>query len=107
MEKERKHLRFYAEPLEIALISTKKKDYEAFSTHEDYHFIPDHVALIDNMSYEGCSLIFIEDNAHGTFLPKDTDIVIKLGKLNPMRAKVAHREKIDTRIVKIGIAILD
>ena len=107
MENGRKHIRFYPEPLEIALVSARKSDYDQFKKSEEYHFQAEFIGLIENMSHTGCSLVFIEEETRGTMLAKDTLCVIKLGKLDPLRGKVVWRQKIDTRIIKVGLDILD
>ena len=102
----RKHIRFYPEPLEIALIDTNKVRFAGYN-HGDPVMITDYIALIENESQKGATLVFVLKDDDQSFVKEGARWLVKLGKLAPLRAEVKWHRTIDTFIVKVGILLLD
>ncbi|MDH4262783.1 MAG: hypothetical protein OEV78_07055 [Spirochaetia bacterium] len=102
----RKHIRFYPEPMEIALIDTNTERYHKFNkTTPD--MITDYIALIENESHTGASLVLIIKDENPDFIKTGTNWIVKIGELAPMRAEVKWNQRIDDVIVKVGVTFID
>lgn len=89
----RRSVRFSPDPLTIA----------ALSLHPDKVFKPQIVALVLNESFGGCSVLINHDEV----LKKDQMIIIKLGQLGLMKAKVIWIKNFEESIYKIGLKFID
>lgn len=85
----RKSVRFSPDALSTALISFKNR----------VTFKPELTALILNESFTGCSLLVISDN----FIEPNDDMIVKVGEMAPMRARVVWSKNLEENIFKIGI----
>lgn len=102
----RKHIRFYSEPKEIALIDVNPDRYKNFNA-ADPNMVTEYIALIENESHTGASLVFVIKESDPDFIKIGTKWIAKIGMLAPMRVEVKWNQRIDDVIVKVGIAILD
>lgn len=89
----KKAIRFQPDPLDYALID--------FS--EDDQFNPTSVGLILNESFTGCALVF------KTMQPPQTEqiIKVKVGRLNPLRARVVWGKILEEGLIKVGLQFLE
>lgn len=110
MEEEiRKHIRFYPEPLEIAFIDTDEGRYNAYDKSNP-DLKTEYVALIENESHNGATLVFVirENNTNlENHLKPGKNLLVKLGKLTPLRAEVKWTKALDQTVLKTGISIID
>jgi len=102
----RKHIRFYPDPLEIALIDTDVERYKSFHTASP-EMETQFIALIENESHTGASLVFVIKDGAPEFIKSGTNWIVKMGELVPMRCVVKWNQKIDDVIFKVGIAIIE
>lgn len=102
----RKHIRFYPEPLEIALVDADPGRYQKFNK-ADPEMVTSYIALIENESHTGASLVFIIKDDKSEFIQVGTKWIVKIGQLAPMRAEVKWNQKIDDVIIKVGVTFLD
>ncbi|MDH4199620.1 MAG: hypothetical protein OEV66_04490 [Spirochaetia bacterium] len=102
----RKHIRFYPEPLEIALIDTDVQRYADFN-RANPEMKTQFIALIENESHKGATLVFVLKDADLNVINDGAKWLVQLGKLSPLKAEVKWHRNIDTFIVKAGIALLD
>jgi hypothetical protein len=103
---QRKHIRFYPDPLEIALFDVKTKTYNEFNK-ADPQMETDYIGLIENESHNGASIVLVLKEKNPEFLLQGKRCIVQLGPLSPMRVEIKWIEWIEERIVKIGITILD
>jgi hypothetical protein len=66
-------------------------------------FNPNMQGLIINESYTGCALVVISETAPKT----GVYFRIKVGELNPMKAKVAWAKLLEENIYKVGVQFLE
>lgn len=85
----RKSVRFAPDALSVAQISFKNR----------VSFKPELVALILNESFTGCALLVNSDDKIST----NDDVIVKLGEMSPMRARVVWSKNLEENIYKIGI----
>lgn len=90
-------LRFDPDLLNYALIDLESAESEEFS--------PKFVALIDNESYAGCSLVVLNKEKNLNYKVGQV-IRVQVGNLDPMLSKIAWVKPIEDQIVKIGIQYL-
>lgn len=91
---DRKFLRYQPDPQAIALIDIK---------HTGREFNPTITAIILNESYAGCAIVF----AANDILKKGTQVKIKIGQLEIMKAEVAWNKILEENIQKVGIRLLE
>lgn len=89
----RRPIRFVPDALTIATLST----------HSQKDFKPNMVALVLNESFSGCALLVNGDNV----LKKEQKVMIKLGQLDAMPAKIAWVKNLEESIYKIGVQFLE
>ncbi|MNK80910.1 hypothetical protein D3C87_1006430 [compost metagenome] len=87
-------IRFQPDPLDHALI-----DFQ----FETAPFEPEAVGLILNESYAGCALVIKTTK----LLNKDQKIKVKVGRIDPMMAKVIWVQPLEASLVKVGIQFLE
>ena len=102
----RKHLRFYPDPMEIALIDTSPGNFSNFNK-SDPEMTTSHIALIENESHTGASLVLVIKDENQNYIKTGTKWITKIGNLSPMRSEVKWNRKIDDLIYKVGIEYLD
>lgn len=86
-------IRFQPDPLDHALID--------FSNDEG--FVPSAVALIINESFTGCSLLI---KTPLTLSPGNL-IKVKVGRLDPLRAKIVWGKVMEEGVFKVGVQFLE
>jgi hypothetical protein len=101
----RKHIRFYPDPMEIALVDTNEQHFHQFKKAAPM-MVTQYIALIENESYSGASLVFIIKDENPDFIQIGTNWIVKIGELEPMQAEVKWNQKIDDVIVKVGITYI-
>ena len=92
--KERREIRFHADPQTIARLDLKMTGKE---------FKPTLTALVLNESFSGCAILLADDFE----LKKGFKLRIKIGDLHPMKAEVAWTKVLEENIQKIGIKVLE
>lgn len=91
----RRHVRFKPDPGTVANIDFK----------DGAEFTPQLTALVVNQSYKGVALVTLADDA---LKVKVGDIVlIQVGDLAPLKAKVVWKAELDPEVVKLGISFLE
>ncbi|KHD89788.1 MAG: hypothetical protein OM95_01580 [Bdellovibrio sp. ArHS] len=86
-------VRFQPDPLDHALIDYLDEDT----------FDPTAVGIILNESFTGCALVV----KASPDLVQNQTIKVKVGRLDPMSARVVWIEPLDTTLMKIGIEFLE
>lgn len=86
--------RFKPDALDYALIELNPKGKK---------FNPDLVALIINESYTGSGLVMSTDKS----LKSDQIVLIKVGKLEPMKARLVWFKALDRDLYKVGIQYIE
>lgn len=89
----RRSIRFTPDPLTIAVLSL----------NPDKVFRPSLVGLVLNESFGGCSILINHDDT----LKKDQLVIIKVGQLGLMKAKVVWIKNLEESIFKIGLKFID
>jgi hypothetical protein len=91
----RRRIRFRPDPLDLAHIDSRPIG--------DHPFEPDTVAVIvDEDPLGGCGLVIVENGK----LARGDTCVVRLGRLDPLRAEVRWRRTIDEDVVRIGLRFL-
>lgn len=85
----RKSVRFAPDALTTAQISFRNR----------VTFKPELIALILNESFTGCALLVKSDDEITT----NDDMIVKVGEMAPMRARVVWSKNLEENIYKIGI----
>ena len=93
----RKHVRYKSLLMSLEPYALIDRDTENAS------FQPTIPGFIINESHGGCSLLL----SSGVTLKKDGIIKVKTGDLNPMKAEVRWKRKLDEDIVRIGLKYLE
>ena len=107
MDDLRHRVRFYPDATEIAVISFDKADLENYQM-SDHHINGQYVALIENESHTGCSLVVVKSENHkGVFFEPGSVCVAMIGKLHPLKAEVKWCRPVDEVIFRVGIELLD
>lgn len=104
-EEIRKYIRFFPEPLEIALIDTSQESFSKYN-HAHPEMKTEYVALIENESHKGATLVFVLKEKDLEMIKDGGKWVVQLGKLAPLPAEVKWHKNLDTLIVKVGIVLL-
>lgn len=86
----RQHIRFPADPLAYAKI-----DFAS----QGSGFEPSTVGLILNESYTGSALVVFSE----TEPLKNQDILVKVGNIGPVKAKILWVKEIEPKIFKFGL----
>lgn len=87
-------IRFQPDPLDHALIDFRSGQGE---------FTPTAVALILNESFTGCALII---KTFETLKPEQ-QVRVKVGRLDPMAAKIVWVKPMEDHVIKAGIQFLE
>ncbi len=90
MDKQRKYLRFDADKNTLAGISFGKKVKD---------FTPEIIGLVFNEAYRGCGVIIVYNDK----LEKNMECIVQCGRLDPVLAKIAWINRLDTNTLKLGI----
>lgn len=91
----RNSTRFKPDALDYALIELNPKGNKKFN--------PDLVALIINESYTGSGLVMTTEKS----LKSDQLVLIKVGKLEPMKARLVWFKALDRDLYKVGIQYVE
>ncbi len=102
----RHYIRFNPEPADLGVLSLKEEDFLHYD-NDTYQFNGDHVGLLFDESFQGCSMIVLNKSQKGDYLPIGFRCVIKVGQLSPMRAEVRWREEVAPGILKLGFEYLE
>jgi hypothetical protein len=70
---------------------------------QDDHGLPELVALVYNESYKGCSLILVSDR----HLQAGEQVHVRVGKLQPLQAKVAWVKILEDKILRAGFQYIE
>ncbi|MDH5655204.1 MAG: hypothetical protein OEZ34_04820 [Spirochaetia bacterium] len=105
IEQRRNFLRFKPESLDIAVavIDQEKLNNPSYSKQLD----GDLAGLILDQSHKGCSIIFINRDDSEYFFLEGSKCILQVGKLPPLMAEVKWREKLPSRIYKVGFEFID
>ena len=87
--------RFKADPLDYALVDLNPQSENTFA--------PQLSALILNESYTGSALVLVTDQP----LRSEQVIKVKIGKLDPMSAKLVWFKALDKDLFKVGVQYLE
>lgn len=88
-------VRFPPDPMDYAQIAFRNPG-------EPFH--PDTVALIyDESPLNGCALVVLDD----PLLVVDTLCQVKVGRMDPVRARIAWRKPIEPRLIHLGLEFLE
>ena len=101
----RKHIRFNPDSLSVAILGDSLENFSDYDS-DTALFTGQQVALIENESWNGCSLILMNRGNRADFFPVNHRAYVKIGKLPPAQAVVKWREIISPEIIKIGMEIL-
>ncbi len=98
----RKHIRFFEDQRQIALISTHENHFKNFEA-VTFQFEPEQAALVLDYSYGGCSIVLVHLGNREEFLALGTKLLVKVGKLDPIPGEVKWHEILPHNLLKIGI----
>ncbi len=92
----RRRVRFRPDPTDLALVDSRAQHPDGFK--------PDTVAVIvDEDPFGGCGLVMVENGS----LQVGEHCLIRLGRLDPLRAEVVWRRTIDESVVRLGLRFLE
>ncbi len=97
----RSHIRFNPDSFDIAIIGTSEDDFKGYD-ESTYNFTGTRVALISDESYSGCSLIVIYKGVLEHYLNPGETYILKVGKLNPMKAEVKWKKVLNDHVIQAG-----
>jgi hypothetical protein len=92
----RRRIRFRPDPLDYCQIDSRAGSPEPF--------VPDCVAiLVDEEPMGGCGVVMLDSHA----LDVGSHCRVRVGRLDPLRAKVVWRKALEAGIVRLGLEFLE
>ncbi len=73
----------------------------------DENFEPEFIAMVVEQSHQGCGLVLVRYNQDYEKIVKDMEVVVRVGRLHPMKARVRWRKNLDEDLFKIGLEFLE
>ncbi|CAM2007970.1 PilZ domain-containing protein [Acanthopleuribacter pedis] len=96
--------------------STMQKDLEVRTVEvvahidintEDENFEPEYIGMVVEQSHQGCGLVLVRYSEDYEKIDKGQEVVVKVGRLHPMKAKVRWRKNLDEDLFKLGLEFLE
>ena len=99
---QRKYVRFNPAEMAIAVISSTLSEMSDYDS-ETSNYTGEFVALVNDESYKGCSLIIKNTSKVNAQLQPGKQFILKLGQLPPQPAIIKWREEIAPGIIRVGM----
>lgn len=106
MGERRRYIRFDPEELEIALLSEQLEEFAGCDL-QSFDFRPTSVGLIMEESFGGCSLVFLDKARDPKPLKSGSQVILKVGKLDPILAEIRWRQEVAPQVVQVGFKYVD